>query len=567
MTVLSFPAPDRAILQPSTHARGARPYVYQGRIDPWHAPGLHVKNHYTSGAVDVAWSLERVAGRASRAPSMWPGVPGAAERARELGAKAGLFGYQQEGAAFLAERDYAANLDAMGGGKTAQSIIAAEARLSLGVVPVETPVVLVLCPALVKRHWSREIKRWTGHDSTVLDGLRPGPLPTTRYVIANYDIISGARRREATGVLRDATELPGWGAALAGRFLVAILDEMHMLRGRASRRTKAIKAVCRGIPVVWGLTGTPIPNYIRDVWSQVDILTDGLFGSYWDWARVYCSAHEAKYGWNDTGADRLDELQHRLAFFMLGRSKEAMALELPEKRREVFYVDVHASPPKLGDEVDAVTRHKLVASGLRATAKAKRPIVVEQALEALDNKQRVLVFVYMREQADAVAKAIKEAREVTVFCVHGELSPEGRDAQAGNFRQACAAGMPCVFVATIDSVGLGISLVGADLVIFGDLLAEPHKLLQAEARAHRIGSEHRVLVRYLIATGTVDEGIADRVIAKLATIEAALGKEADQQGLGELFGARTDESIIDGLFEKLKQWGRRDDVRATSVKL
>lgn len=561
MTVLPFPAPERAIISPSLHARGGRPFVYPMRVDDYHAPGVRVKGGRTVAAVDAAWLIEAAANVPPvHRPPHWPSVPNVAQRAYELGERAGLYDYQKQGAAFLAERDYAFNLDQMGLGKSRQAIVAAEARLSMAVVPTEdTPVVLVLCPAVVKRHWQREIKAVTGHDAAILDGLRPHALPRTRYIICNYDILAGGRRRNASGVLGDVADLPGWKTTLSGRFLLAILDEVHILRGRKSRRSAIVKELLNSVPVVYGLSGTPMPNYVRDLWAIVDVVSNGLWGDYWPWARVYCAAYEGKYGWVDTGQDRLDELSKRMSFFMLGRSKDAVALQLPEKRREIFFVDVNADAPAIRGSIDElVTRQKLVMGGLRATARAKRQTVIDQTIEAIENKQRVIVFTYMREQAEKIAEGVKRGSPGTaLFCVHGDLTPEGRDVQATNFRQACAANNPAVFVATVDSVGIGISLIGADLVIFGDLVPEPHKLLQAEARAHRIGSTARVLVRYLIAKGTIDEGIADRVIGKLANIEKALGKELDQSSLSEALGGRTDNSIIDELFESLRQWGAR----------
>jgi SNF2 family DNA or RNA helicase len=481
---------------------------------------------------------------------MWPGVPGAREHAIEYAKHVGLWHYQHDGAAFLAERDYALLTDQPGVGKTAQSLIAAEARLSLASIPSHTtPVVLVLSPALAKRHWQREVKKWTGHDAEVLATLTPGPIPQTRYVIANYDILHGAHKRDAAGVVHAVDTLPGWCSTLTDQFLIVIADEAHLLRGRKSQRTKAAKQVCRRVPVVWGLTGTPIPNYIRDLWALIDLVSGGLFGDYYTWARAYCDGQQAQYGWKDTGGTRLDELGRRLTFFCLGRTAESVKLELPEKRREIYRIDVTVSAPTVHEGHEALSKSGFVGKALRITAKAKRSAVVQQAVEALQSKQKVIVGLYMREQCEAVAKAIKAAVDCPVACVHGDLSPDGRDAQAKVFREVQA---PACFVATIDSVGLAISLVGADLMLFGDLVPEPWKLVQFEKRAHRIGGTTRLLVRYLIGTGTLDEHVAESVISKLSTIEQAMGMESDNNDMKVLLGGRTDESIVDDLFAKLK---------------
>lgn len=538
------------MLQPSYHGRGQRPYVYRGVLDAWHAPGITVRGEETRCAVDAAWLVEKVLGHAQQAP-IWPGVRGARDRAIAYGAQLGARVYQQEGAAFLAERDWSILCDGMGLGKSLQALIAAEARLSLGVIDSPTiPVVLILCPALAKRHWQREVRRWTGYDASILDGLRVDDgVPSTRYVIANYDILYGARRKDGAGVVHDVADLPGWGGTLARRFLIVICDECHLLRGRDSRRTKAVRNLAKGVVCVWGLSGTPVPNHIRDLWGQVDVISGGLWGGYWDFAKAHCGAVQGTYGWTDTGSDRLDELRGRMSMFMLGRTKATVGLELPPKTREIYKVDVEMTAAAPLEAQEALMRQSVVAKAFRATAKAKRPIVIQQAVEALEQNQKVVVFCYMREQADQIAKGIKHASDAQICCVHGDLSPEARDAQATVFREAQA---PIVFVATIDSVGLAISLVGADLVIFGDLVPEPWKLLQAEFRTYRFNSTNAVLVRYLVATGTVDDTLADIVLEKLGTIEAALGHEADQGELRGALGGKTDEAIVETLFQKLR---------------
>ena len=470
-----------------------------------------------------------------------------------------LRSYQCEGAAFLAERDYALLTDQMGLGKTNEALVAAEGRLSLGAIPSpSTPAVLIVCPALAKRNWQREIKRWTGYEAMILDGLRPEEFEPTRYVIANYDILHGAQRKDAAGVVFDRTDLPGWAPTLRGlNFPIVIFDEAHILRGRSSRRTQACRDLCTQTPVVWGLTGTPMPNYVRDLWSILDVITGGLFGKYYAFARAHCDGTDGQYGFLDKGQSRLDELRGRLTFFVLGRNKDSVGLELPPMTREVYKIDVEVSAPTVHEGHKALDKGAAVASAFRSTARAKRSVVIAQAVEALEAHQKVVVFLYMREQCDAVAKSIKDKWDGLVIPVHGDMSPEGRDRAAQTFREA--SGATC-FVATVDSVGIAISLVGADLVLFGDLVAEPWKLLQAEKRCHRFDSKNSVLVRYLIATGTIDEGLAEAVIDKLAVLDETIGAQAENADLSKALGARSNEEIVNTLFARLKSWsGGGDD--------
>lgn len=434
--------------------RGERPFIFAGEFlgDP--VPGAFERNGRHFSPPDAAWIFGNAGLACVRQTEGWL-------RSTASGPDT-LYAYQHEGVQFLATRDWAILADEMGLGKTVQALTAAELRAG----SVTGPAVLILCPALAKRHWAREVKRWTGHDAVILDGLAAGAPPTARYIIANYDILYGQRRKDAAGKLHDSDHLPGWGKTLAALEIpIVICDEAHMLRGSDSRRTKAVKAVASKSTCVWLLTGTPMPNHVRDLWALWDLCSDGLAGKYWPWAKAYAGAYKGQYGWVADGRSRLEELSARLSFFVLARSKAQVGLQLPEKRRELVQVDVGPIVPVPTYDI-ALPREKTnaVASALRATARAKRAAVTEMAREALEGGQKVVVFVYLREQADEIAREL--AKTGVVSLATGQASPEQRDVLATGFREHDG---PCAFVATIDAVGVAISLVGADLVIFGDL--------------------------------------------------------------------------------------------------
>lgn len=550
-------------IPPSANLRRGRPYVFTGQFLGEHVPGAIITPNRVMCAEDAAWIFASHGMPCVR----WPGIPAhGIPWGRALAESMKLFPYQEDGVNFLCLRDYAILADEMGLGKTAQAITAAELRLRFG--SGAGPAILILCPAIAKPTWKREIKRWTGHDATILDGLKVESLPTTRYVICNYDILYGQRRRDAAGKLNAREHLPGWGETLAKmRFPIVICDEAHGLRGQKSQRTTAVAQVAEESTCVWLLTGTPMPNHVRDIWALWDLASggyrpkagkerDGLAGWFWPWAKAYAGVVKNQYGSTADGSTREEELGKRLSFFCLGRTKASVGLQLPEKRREVATVDVGEVSilrPAGKAQADHVFGGKsgAVESALRQTARAKLPFVVEMVKEAMEARQKVVVFTYLREQCDRIAKEVSNANLGVTIGVSGDQSPEQRDALAGSFRESAA---PACLVATIDSVGVAISLIGADLAIFADLSYDPSKLLQAEARCHRIGSVNRLLVRYVIAAGTLDETVADSVVEKLDTIQAAIGGMGDGNELtGHLRRGEvtTTEAIIDRLFAKL----------------
>src|SRR5690606_36322694 len=116
--------------------------------------------------------------------------------------------------------------------------------------------------------------------------------------------------------------------------------------------------------------------------------------------------------------------------------------------------------------------------------------------------------------------------------VTGENPPEKRREKIADAQ--CA-------IATIDSVQVGIDLIGFDVVIFVGLDWLPSKLLQAEARVHRLGAAKAkpITVYYLVAVETVEDVVRDRVIERLHTFGQIVG-ELDSAFEGDLRGGESE---------------------------
>src|SRR5260370_9391559 len=108
-------------------------------------------------------------------------------------------------------------------------------------------------------------------------------------------------------------------------------------------------------------------------------------------------------------------------------------------------------------------------------------------------------------------------------CIMGGLSETDRADSIMALRNALRGLLAC----TIDACSTGIDLTFGDVAVFVELTYEPTKLLQAEARLHRFGRHDPELVQYLIGRGSVDELVANAVIAKLDTFEAVMAGGAE----------------------------------------
>lgn len=448
---------------------------------------------------------------------------------------------------------------------------------------------LIVCPSIAKLVWATEIAKWMHLPSTILYGRggdeartfcvacngtgriggdychdckgkngqsygatihRPeavfDALRAARFTICNYDLLIPQIKKDATGKREERGDLPGWAELLKRQdFDLIIADEAHILRGRSkrdrageSRRDKLLE-VSKGVPRFWALSGTPIYGRVADLWALLDVLTDGLYGRpFFRYDVRYCSAQKGQYGWENDGATNVEELKSRLDTFMLKRDRKEILPHLPPKQRQVVRIDAGKAEFKK-------PRGKKGAGGLhgalRVTAKVKEPTVVEAVTAECGEGAKVVVFSYLRENAENLAKAIAKAcdddvrlksRNFRVWCVSGDTPVDARFKQAQAFREWTGAGC---FVATIDSVPVAISLKGAQSVHFADLTFDPASLLQAEDRPYEVGTGGLTIVYYVVDK-TVDEHVVGLVLPKMETLETVV-RESTAGDFRSAFGS------------------------------
>jgi superfamily II DNA or RNA helicase len=420
---------------------------------------------------------------------------------------------------------------------------------------------VVVTKAAIRPTWTRELNTYTqGIHSEVLDGQTPGDLvgsiPLDRPVIL------------ATGY----DTLPGWVdqiVKLTPRSLV--LDEIHHVKshsrwearvnGDSARPSFALKdnraaAVYRLSRVAkrrLGLTATPITDRVRDLWAQLDLVHPGEWGSYWDWARRYAGATENRFGgMDDRGKSNLGELKRRLSYVSHRVPYSLANRDLPPKRRLVTYVsiqDQNRAEGGISAEIKRAAKFgptAILEARLMEAASRKRKIVLAHARDALEGGLKVTIFTGRRVDCERLAAEGQDGRWKT-FSGHGGDSPEARE----TIRRAYMASPgPALLIGTGDAWGTGLDLQDTDLAILAMLPYTPGQVIQWEGRFARLGQKRPVLIRYVIAEGTVDEHVATILLGKLPAVEKAT--ESDEiVGLGrELIGA-SEEELVASLVDKI----------------
>ncbi len=524
-------------------------------------------------------------------------LPGLEEYRAHFASK--LRGYQKQMLQFLVVRAYAINGDPMRSGKTPTTLAAASI---LGVKKT-----LIVCPSIAKLVWSTELVKWLGQSSLLLygragDEVREFCVPCngtghdsagkyclnckakngqsygnvihrtqesvdaalgrSRWIIANSDILTPQMKRSDAGVRSERDDLPGWYKLLTNvGFDLAIVDEAHVYRGRSkgnrvgeSRRDKLVE-ICKFIERVWMLTGTPIFGRVADLWAMLDLLTDGLFGRpAWGFDKRYAGGHKGEYGWINDGMTNPEELKSRLDGFLLKRDRKEILPELPPKTRQIIRIDAgkmdFKRPPK-GSSAGGIH------GALRVTAKVKEDIVVEAVANECAENAKCVVFTYLRDNAASLYSAFEKAKEkdprlklrnLRVWCVTGDVSTEARFKQAQAFREWPGA---AIFVATIDSVPVAISLKGAQSVHFADLTFDPATLLQAEDRPYEVGTNGLAIVYYVVEK-TIDEHVIELVLPKMEMLENIL-RETTASDFTAAFGSKlTPEQMAEEIWARME---------------
>ncbi len=436
--------------------------------------------------------------------------------------------------------------DDMGLGKTVQTLALLACRhLEEN---ADRPSLLVVPTSLVG-NWRREAARFTP-DLKLLVLHGPGrrrrfpAIPDHHVVLTTYPLVS----RDGEILFRHDYD-------------TAVLDEAQTVKNPAaaiSKRIRDIRARQR-----LALTGTPVENNLQELWSLYDWLIPGLLGSRKSFTTCYRRPIEAR---GDRAKQRL--LSTRIKPFMMRRTKEQVAGELPEKTVIDELVPLEGEQGALYESIrtamDARVREAIAERGLAASritildALLKlRQVCCDPRLVKLDAARKVMESAKRARLLALLEELVAEGRKVLVFSqfvemlrlVEADVDVRGwgyamlhggtkdRDVQVSNFQ---SGGLP-LFLISLKAGGIGLNLTAADTVIVYDPWWNPAVERQAMDRAHRIGQDKPVFVHRLIAENTVEAAIQRMQERKQALADALF------EGTGQGPLALTEEDI-DALF-------------------
>lgn len=499
------------------------------------------------------------------------------ELPREL--PAGLFPWQVETAAFITEQAGRGLIASeMGTGKTASSIVV-----------IDKPAVVV-CPALLKVNWVRELNQWRPDlDVALVEGTKTEPdelVKKSDVVVINYDILHAhvdwlKERNNRTIVADEAHYLKNldirWNK----------VSKTHEPTKKSPRRTMAFYEMQRETAGLMFLTGTPILNRTKELFPLLHMLNPQEWNSGYQFCIRYCAGHNEwirskrtgrpiKQVFNCNGRSNTEELHQRISRrYMIRFTKAEVMKDLPPKSRRSISVSLSAKHKKLYRKAvvdflkwikeqggaEAVARVQRAEALVKMTklraiaASGKADAAVDYIKEYVESTGRPLVVMGVhREAFSLIESGLDKANEEYLKAKDAGRLPEiskpiryGKvvGGQSAAARQAAldafqVEGTLDVVLYSIP-IATGTTLTRAQDVVFLERIWRPADQVQAEDRLHRIGQTNAVTVTYLDAEGTIDMTLATLLMDKAVTAAQVIdgvdlsAEEASMLVFGEMF--------------------------------
>lgn len=374
-----------------------------------------------------------------------------------------------------------------------------------------SPTNLIVMPASLIHNWRNEIKKFTPSLKTFVHSgqNRIKNIQTFNKI----DIVL-----TTYGVVRNDYDF-----FKTFTFHYLILDESQIIKNPDSKIYKAILELNATHKLV--LTGTPIENSLTDLWSQMNFINQGLLGSFSVFKSEFVTPIEKH---NDEQKSK--KLQNLINPFVLRRTKEQVAKDLPPKTEQIIWCEMSETQQKIYEKERALVRNTILENMgqqtiqksaifvLQALTKlrqiANHPALVRKEsdsgkfeevtrilLNILSENHKVLIFSSFVRHLKLYANYLDQ--EKIAYCMLTGQTQK-REKIINDFQNNEAKK---VFLISLKAGGAGLNLTAADYVFLLDPWWNPATENQALSRAHRIGQDKKVFVYRFISSNSIEEKI------------------------------------------------------------
>ncbi len=407
---------------------------------------------------------------------------------------------------------------------------------------------LVVVPTSLLFNWQAEVQKFCPDLR-----LRPhhGPDRTkTAADFAGYDLVL-----TTYGTMRSDVEL---FRPIVFEYIV--LDESQAIKNPDSLAAKTARVLQARNRLV--MTGTPVENNTFDLYSQMEFLNPGLLGSREFFRTEYATPID-----KHQDATKAAELRRMIYPFLLKRTKEEVAKDLPDKTETILYCEMGKKQRKvyetlrehyrqrIADEMALVGREKAAFLILEGLLKLRQvcdsPVLLSgegdygndsakldelvREIEENASNHKILIFSQFLKMLDLVRTHL-EQHHIPYEYLDGQTTDRASKVNRFQTDQQCR-----VFLVSLKAGGVGLNLTEADYVYLVDPWWNPAVERQAIDRTHRIGQTRKVFAYRMICKDTVEEKILElqerkkAVAADLISTEAGLLKTLTREDVLGLF--------------------------------
>ena len=436
--------------------------------------------------------------------------------------------------------------DDMGLGKTIQTLALLQKLKEENELAATPGTSLIIMPTSLIYNWLSEAKKFTPKLKILAHTGTNRDKEVSKFIDYDVVITTYGITRVDHGVLKDFY------------FNYIILDESQNIKNPSSKSFKAVRALKSKHRLI--LSGTPVENSVGDLWTQLTFLNPGLLGTQAFFNEEYVQAIEKK-----KDEEKARKLQAIIKPFVLRRTKEQVAEELPPKTEQIIYCDMSDDQLAYYEKIKSAYRNDLLSSmddgtyakkqvqllqGLTALRQlANHPVMIdknytsdsgkfENVIYTLDNVlkggHKVLIFSQFVKHLSIFKEYLEQE---TIPYAYLDGTTKNRGEIVAEFQNDPKLK---VFLISIKAGGVGLNLTEADYVFILDPWWNPAVEQQAIDRTHRIGQNKKVFIYKFIAKDTVEEKILSlqnrkkRLASSLITTEESFFKSLSKEDISEL---------------------------------
>ena len=423
----------------------------------------------------------------------------------------------------------------MGCGKTLTAIAIAGTAYQMGKIKK----VLIVAPTSVCSVWPREFADYADFKYNVqvllgtkqkrlaaLRSLDAFPFKALLVAVINYESVW------RDGILE---------AFEAWRPDMIIADESQRIKDHQASQSKGMHRLGEIAKYKLILSGTPIQNNATDLFSQYLFLDSRVFGkSFYAFRGRYCIMggfnRRQIIGYRKEHRAELIKKEHSIAY----RVTKGEALDLPEqtflnryiqmdKKHKAIYDQIRRdgfTELENGGQVTApmvltkLTRLQQFSGGFLQTDEGNKPqFVYDGKIKALDDiledyvisaEKKLVIFCRFRPEIDLIGELL-EKKSLKYASIYGDIPIKERGAIVADFQ---TNPQTMVFLAQIDTAGLGITLTAADTCVYYSVNFNYAAYSQSLSRIHRIGQRNACTYIHLVVEGTIDETVLKALAKK-----------------------------------------------------